>query len=89
MQAGGMLDDKNVINRDLVSFETGNDLVFFLYSRSNIGRPAVLLNPTQSVYEFPDVVARGRSHDIVLNSLYSNNHLRLTLSDLIELSKNQ
>ena len=92
MQSGGTYGNTTVSNSDLISFKTGDDLVFFLYSWSHFGRPAVLLNPFQSVYRFPAIDENEGSLDldVELENVYGDTHfndLRITLNDLLQLAE--
>ena len=94
MQRGGTYDDRTLSNSDLISFEAGDDLVFFITSWSHLGRPSVLINSFQSVYRFPavDENARSLDLDVELENVYGDTHfndLRITLNDLLQLAENQ
>jgi len=84
MQPGGEFGNVALHNSELLSFAPSSDLVFFISSWSHIGRPAVLLNPTQSVYYFPEETQSVR----VLRNFNSNNNLNLTLEDLERIYEN-
>ena len=94
MQSGGIYENTAVSNSDLITFEPGEDLVFFIHSWSHIGRPTVLLNPFQSVYRFPtlDENAGSLDLDVELENVYGDvhfNNLTITLNDLLQLAKDQ
>jgi len=82
-QIGGQVDDTLFINADEVDIQLGYDLVLFLESFE--GLPASLINPTQSVYYFPNINDNTRSDNlsIELESVSPKNDLILTLADLL------
>ena len=94
MQPGGTYGDMSVGNSSLISFEAGDDIVFFIYSRTHMGRGAVLLNPFQSAYRFPtiDENARNLDLDVELENVSGDTHfndLSITLNDLLQLAEDQ
>ena len=87
---GGDLGYVTVIAEDYISFEEGDDLVFFIQSWREAGLPGVLLNPFQSAYYFPieysDARARNLNHE--MDSVHPENSLTLTLEDLAQIYEN-
>jgi len=83
-QMGGQSDDLIVINLDRTPLVVGDDLVLFILSFDIEDLPSVLLNPRQSAYRFTPTNedARVRNVNDTLESLYAENDLVLTLSDL-------
>ena len=93
MQAGGTYGNMVVQNFDFVTLDISADLVFFVRSRSYIGRPAVLLNPYQSVYHMPIQIenvleATAYELEIDLESAFDHNSISnfdITIEDLIDI----
>lgn len=92
-QLGGKLDNVEMINRNRVPFEIGDELVMFLVFFPEKDYPAGILNPWQGIYRLSEEVGYGEEIDpsIALIPLhdegnYSTN-FELTVEDLIEIAK--